>query len=182
MKVKMSYNSAKKLAEQIKTVLAPSCQRIEIAGSIRRQKKTVGDIEIICIPKYIEDMFGQQYHSGLTVLDFTLRGLVESGRLQQPEKDGGKYKQFGIPAIKNLHLDLFITDQACWGVNYAIRTGPAKFSQRLVTQRWKGGLLPNTCHVYGSRLWKYSKRLKTPEEEDFLKIAGGWVEPEERCK
>ena len=49
---------AKKWADRIVEILAPHCDRIEIAGSIRRQKPTIGDIEVVCIPKQNLDMFG----------------------------------------------------------------------------------------------------------------------------
>ena len=38
--------------------LADACDRLEIAGSIRREKKEVGDIEIVAIPIRPVDMFG----------------------------------------------------------------------------------------------------------------------------
>jgi hypothetical protein len=38
-------------AQQIVTWLTPFCERIEIAGSIRRQRPIVNDIDLVCIPK-----------------------------------------------------------------------------------------------------------------------------------
>ena len=43
----MEYNKALEIAEKTKAQLAPYCERIEIAGSIRRKKPDVGDIEIV---------------------------------------------------------------------------------------------------------------------------------------
>jgi DNA polymerase/3'-5' exonuclease PolX len=42
----MDYVQALAIAEQTRTALAPYCERIEIAGSIRRQKPQVKDIEL----------------------------------------------------------------------------------------------------------------------------------------
>ena len=42
---------ARRVADRLVTVLAPACERIEIAGSIRRQRPTVGDIELVAIPR-----------------------------------------------------------------------------------------------------------------------------------
>ena len=40
--------------------LAGACEKIEIAGSIRRRETTIGDIEILAIPKVGgRDMFGE---------------------------------------------------------------------------------------------------------------------------
>ena len=39
------------VAEDLQQQLAPYCERIVIAGSIRRQKATVKDVELLCIPE-----------------------------------------------------------------------------------------------------------------------------------
>ncbi|GAI50844.1 unnamed protein product, partial [marine sediment metagenome] len=49
----MELEKAKVIAENLRSLLAPVCARITIAGSIRRQKPEVGDIELLCVPKYI---------------------------------------------------------------------------------------------------------------------------------
>lgn len=46
----MILHDAYKLAEKIKGVLAPFCERIEIAGSIRRARPVVNDIDIVLLP------------------------------------------------------------------------------------------------------------------------------------
>ena len=46
----MKYEEALKIAEEVKALLAPHCLRIEIAGSIRRKKPEVKDIEIVAYP------------------------------------------------------------------------------------------------------------------------------------
>lgn len=46
---------ARRVAEGFARALEPSCDRIELAGSIRRCKETVGDIEMVCIPKHREE-------------------------------------------------------------------------------------------------------------------------------
>ncbi len=82
------------IAEKVKAQLAPHCERIEIAGSIRRKKPDVGDIEIVAIPK--------PYNIG----------LFESGIatiVKQWEKVKGelpcKYTQRILP--EGIKLDLF---------------------------------------------------------------------------
>lgn len=55
---------AQSWAEALVAHLRPHCTRIHIAGSIRRQKEWVKDIEIVCIPKYRE-MTAAAYESSL---------------------------------------------------------------------------------------------------------------------
>lgn len=178
-KIKLPLPQAEKLALKVVNALAPGCERIEIAGSVRRKKPMVGDIEIVAIPKMISiDLFGEVKVSSL---DDVLRSLVNAGRLVQGDKDGDKLKTFYIPAVEGLKLDLFITTPEQWGVIFTIRTGSAEFSKQLVTQKYKGGLLPDDLHIAGGRVWRGNEALSTPEEVDVFKVTGvEWVEPEER--
>jgi len=48
---KMPFVEALAAACAIKEMLAPYCERIEIAGSVRRKKPYCKDIEIVAIPK-----------------------------------------------------------------------------------------------------------------------------------
>ena len=54
----MKYLKAKEIADSVLQKLKPHCERIEIAGSIRRKKANPNDIEIVAIPKpYDVDLF-----------------------------------------------------------------------------------------------------------------------------
>jgi DNA polymerase/3'-5' exonuclease PolX len=48
---------------EVVDLLSPVCERIEVAGSVRREKAFVGDIEILCAPRVRHetqmDLFGQ---------------------------------------------------------------------------------------------------------------------------
>jgi DNA polymerase/3'-5' exonuclease PolX len=176
-KTKLSLAQAQPLAEKIRDTLKPYCERIEIAGSIRRQRPMVGDIEIVCIPRCQTDLFG---NPGASLLPWFLGELVNESRLLPGDKNGEKYKEYYIPAIDGLKLDLFITSPECWSVIFAIRTGSASFSRRLVTQKEKGGWLPSHLQVKGGRIWDGNELVNLATERDFLELCGGWVEPTER--
>jgi DNA polymerase/3'-5' exonuclease PolX len=47
----MELSRAREIAKRVLVLLRPFCERAEIAGSIRRGKPEVGDIEIVVIPK-----------------------------------------------------------------------------------------------------------------------------------
>ena len=62
-------------------LLADSCDRIEIAGSVRRQVFEVGDIELLCIPKAgAVDLFGEPVASE-SLLDQRCSELIHQGIL-----------------------------------------------------------------------------------------------------
>ena len=47
----MNAYDAYKIADRIKAELAPMCERIEIAGSLRRGREHVNDIDFVILPK-----------------------------------------------------------------------------------------------------------------------------------
>lgn len=200
-KVRLDLARGRRLAEKICAELSAGCDRIEIAGSVRRGKADVGDIEIVCIPAHGVGLFPDQ--CGPSRLDPILVRLLRAGRLLQPTLDGDRQKMFGIPAVPGLQLDLFITDRDGWGVVYGLRTGPAEFSRACVTPRSLGGRLRDGLTVAKRRVWKATDvvtgmidsrhyhgpireplpgalPLDTPEERDFFDLAGGWLDPDAR--
>ncbi len=78
----MNFNIAKVRAEKVVEWLTPHCERLEIVGSIRRERPICNDIDIVAIPKMIP--FNQKVDL-LTTQMFTvnaLRGfLIEYVRL-----------------------------------------------------------------------------------------------------
>jgi DNA polymerase/3'-5' exonuclease PolX len=156
---------AGEIARKVQSKLKPCCQRIEIAGSIRRGKSTVGDIEICAIPKYTVtlDMFGgvADTTSQLDLIDFREIGNVIKG--------GSRYKQILLP--EGIALDLFIIQPPNqWGLLFTLRTGDADFSHAAVTSKRYGGLLPSNCRIKDGSVWNGLTKIETPEEKDFLAI------------
>lgn len=100
---RLPLERARQLANAVRDELAPGCQRIEIAGSIRRRKPEIGDIEIVCIPKRSGGLFDDQ-----SALDPILAALEGTGRLRRI-KGGEKYKQYEIVKA-GVNLDLFICE------------------------------------------------------------------------
>ena len=119
----MKYEDAIVIAKRIKAELAPHCDRIEIAGSIRRKKPEVGDIEIVCIPKpYNVDLF----ESGIA----TVINKWEKVKGELP----CKYTQRLLP--DGTKVDIFTATRDNWGLILAIRTGSAEFSHLVLCSNW----------------------------------------------
>ena len=175
-KVKLPHAEALALAESILETLRPGCERIEIAGSVRRKKPECGDIEIVAIPKFVEekDLFGNPLQS-ISVLNLRL-----DTQDWHSIKNGQWYKQFDIGPCM---LDLFLTTPEKWGSVFTIRTGSADFSHRLVTKKRLGGLCPAYMSFNDGRLWSNGQVLSTPEEADIFQALGiAWIPPEGRIK
>lgn len=208
MKTRMAIKHAQPIMDHLIERLSPGCERIEVAGSIRRGCKVIGDFEIVAIPKLESTgLFG---HEAVSALDPILESMT--GDLFKPVKNGPKYKQFLILTTKpSMSLDLFLTNADSWGYQMAIRTGPWQYSRALVTQRCKGGLLDDDHLCHDGIVWKSAgprgfgqyagaeanaktddentqmigdmlyRMVKVPEESDFFDlIDGGFVEPSRR--
>lgn len=203
----MNHKNALFIALWLINELNDGCERIEIAGSIRRGKPEVKDIEIVAIPilKPPRPEFGQKViHK--TPLDKKLYELEETDGMLKRVKGGDKFKQFEIKRLTEFgldeplnpfKLDLFlVTPPAQWGVQMVIWTGPNKdinnFSQWMVTEKKKGGALPDGYivkdGVVGEKIFvnSYGKmdrkgEIGMPEEEDFFRFCGlNWIEPSKR--
>jgi DNA polymerase/3'-5' exonuclease PolX len=177
----MEHQKAKAIADRLLSQLGPYCERIEIAGSVRRGKPDVKDIEIVAVPKITEmsDMFGNSV-SGESEIDVAVRQLVQAGA--RLIKNGPRYKQIALPAPDGINLDLFLVLQpAQFDVLFAIRTGPAEFSKWLVTPCKDGGALPSHCRIKDGAVLEDGAIMPMPEESDFFSFLGlGWIEPGQR--
>jgi DNA polymerase/3'-5' exonuclease PolX len=177
MKNKIPLADAEIIAKEVVKVLSPHCRRIEIAGSIRRKKPDVGDIEIVAIPNMLPsiDMFG---NSGTPVSELDVFNFnTELGRLI---KKGSKYKQ--IELFSGLALDLFIVlPPAQWGVIFMIRTGSWEYSKHMVTTKKAGGVLPSNCKVKDGGVYRDDLLIGMDEEIDYYNLCGlEFVPPEFR--
>ena len=172
----MSLPFARNLAGRMVELLEPECDRIEIAGSIRRQKPEVGDVEIVLIPKPLRDLFGEPLFGANRIEEMLLRdGFVFT-------KNGELFKQAKLPG-GGVNFDIFLTTPEKWGMVYTIRTGSADFTHWLVTSRQQGGALPSNMKVADGRIWCGGKAIDTPEERDvFAAIGLDWIEPEQRIE
>ena len=164
------------IAQRLLAALAPYCERLELAGSLRRNKPLVGDIELVAIPRRQRDLLGQPL-PGHTLLDgfLTDRGVVFAKR-------GEKYQQF---AYGSHTVDLFIATPATWGSIYTIRTGSADFSHWLVTPRPHGAcpwsVRFGAAGDHPGRLTQAGRLLATPEEADVFNALGlATIDPADR--
>ena len=161
--MKTELKRARQIAEKYLNLLKPFCSRIEIAGSIRRQKSEVKDIEIVCIPQDVAGFAAQVK--------------------QWPKVKGeptGKYTQRNLP--EGIKLDLFMAEERNWGLILVIRTGPAEFNRSWLYQAKEKGL---RCEDGFFRDYTETGRngqiIECREERDLFKLIGmNYVEPKYR--
>lgn len=174
---------AGRLARELVATLAPACERVEVAGSVRRRRPDIGDIELVAVPRFATrpglDLFRTPEHVDL--LEEMLVALRARGELvAHPERPaaGERYQRLYLPR-PGIQIDVFIVrPPAQWGPIFTIRTGPADFSQRLVERLWAYGLQCVDGRVISSTT---GETVACPEERDFFRLAHiAWCEPAER--
>jgi len=189
----MKNDEALKIAGGLIEKLSPACTQIRVAGSVRRGKPEVHDIEIVAIPDltpmpFPKPIFGQKnivIHR--TMLDQALYEMKDSFIL---EKGGDRYKRFYMKK-ENISIDLFLViPPAQWGVLFVVRTGPGDFSHWMVTRESLGGALPDQYivqdgvvgqRVKAKRGYERMGEISMPIEEDFFRLCGlEWMEPGQR--
>lgn len=197
----MELARAELIAAELLKRLEPVTARAQVAGSVRRQRPEVKDIEIVCQP-YFEDRYDGQlglFHDApaaqVNLLDQLVDAWLESGRAGlRLDKNahpamGTRYKRLVYRGTWTVPLDLFIVQPpAQWGLILLIRTGSGVgpnggvqdgFGPAMLA-RWKqisgGGRSEDGC-----LLWPDGSPCETPEEEDVFRVCRmGFVPPEER--
>jgi DNA polymerase/3'-5' exonuclease PolX len=127
---------AQKITNQAFTALLESCQRLSVAGSMRRGKRFVGDIELLAVPlgTVQTDLFGAPAGT-VSDLDGAIERMVEGPEWEwdrhQPRR-GDRWKRLTyIPEGAN--VDLFVTTLRAFPANLIVRTGPAAFSAHVMS-------------------------------------------------
>ena len=164
----MEYKQAKEIADKYVEILRPFSKRIEIAGSIRREKPFCGDIEICMIPD----------SSKL----FDLKSIVDSWGIIKG-KVGGKYCARMLP--EGIKLDLFFCSIDNWGLNFTIRTGSANWVKNVLAKTWvrngyrsEGALLRPIVDNCSGELGDPIPLREEKEVFEFLNLE--WIEPKDR--
>lgn len=138
--------SAVLVAKEICDALRPASERLAVAGSVRRQKLRVSDVEILFIPAFEIRSAGGLFEEPVDVAELKINELLEAGALEKRTLAGGKtawgpsnklarHKQSGIP------VDLFRANNENWWNYLVCRTGPASSNMRIalaaIARGWK---------------------------------------------
>jgi DNA polymerase/3'-5' exonuclease PolX len=163
---KHPYDDMIKHATRIADTISPFCERIEIAGSLRRQRKMIGDIEIVAIPRRPVTVFGEPIVGAPNDLAIFLNSKI---RKDQYRLNGDKLKSWYSGGVQ---VDLFLPERANWGWRYMLSTGSGDFNKWLVTKRAWRGAMPANMKSEGGFLWRDGEKLETPTEQDVFDALG----------
>lgn len=174
----MKLSQAEVIAGEVVKLLAEACAQIWVAGSVRRRKTEVHDIELVAVPRGelvsqapLLPGFGTVL-AGTSPLEVRVSELIDGGLLaydHQVRRNGAKYKRF---ILHDQVVELFIASPDNAGNILALRTGDSDFSHALVTHRREGGLLPGHLVQRDGYLWHGGERIPCPDEKTFFAALG----------
>jgi len=171
----MELERARVIAREVVYWLTPACSRITVAGSIRRQKPQVNDIEILCIPRVV---------NGIDQLDRQIKLLISQGELDYRLNRLGR-RVYGPKNKLMVHLpsgmavDIFSTTEENWGMALFVRTGPREWNIRAMSRFRSLGMLG---HAYGGISRLDGSLINCPDEETVFRYLGwAYLPPERRA-
>ncbi len=182
------------VAEQIVGSLADVCEDIRIAGSIRREKEKVGDIELVAVPKVETQasLVGDGEPVANLLLDRLDELMAQKKIAPAPFPAWGERQRKFMVKTRLGHeyqIDLYMCEPDNFGAILLIRTGSQDFSRWIVTSRVQGklqiGAMPIGMRQSKGRLWKMEgddwKPVPTYTEEDYFNaLEIPWIPPEKR--
>lgn len=180
--------AAEIVALEIVGRLKDACTMICIAGSIRRRKTTVKDVEIVYVPRI--DIETDIYSLGLTpihlnraeekILELESCGMLSRRLNSKGYETYGPHNKLMVHHPSDLPVDLFATTEECW-FNYLVcRTGPAELNRQIAIEARRRGY---DWHPYGPGFIRPSdgQVVRVASEEEVFDIAGiQYLEPEQR--
>ncbi|MFH0748566.1 MAG: hypothetical protein V1915_01390 [Candidatus Bathyarchaeota archaeon] len=153
----MKLVEAQELAKEVIKILFPLCVRIEVAGSIRRKKAEVRDVDIVLIPNLLVDIVG----------------ILQSKMQAKVEKRG---KLIISLKIGDVGVDLNLATTENFAPLLLFRTGSWESNMRLATKAQQKGLKFSPYGVFNG-----DKRIDDNTEEGIFSALGEeYVPPEER--
>jgi len=173
------YEVALDVARRVEARLAPACQRIEVAGSVRRCRKFCHDVDVVVWPIYEQhgqpDLFENRIKKVFEArkLSAAIGELVGSRYWIRPETKRTGFVFEGVP------VDVYLAEpdggnfEALW----QMRTGPAGFNIDLVARAkmWRLVYKPG----YG--VFRDDVRMDDGTEEGIFKALGlTWIDPAQR--
>lgn len=181
-KTKYATGVARRVGDAFIARLADYCEGIEYGGSLRREKESVSDIEIVCRPLRVQKnttLFDEQEvrHPGFAGV------LAKYGKLML--KGRGNYatgKYFRINpnpkgSIKYPEIDLFVANPDNYGYILAIRTGSVSWNKHVLIPALKS----KGYSLEAGYILKRGQMVPVPNEATLFTLAGlKYVQPKDR--
>jgi DNA polymerase (family 10) len=152
----MKLQQAKTIADNFVSEIKEFCERIEIAGSIRRNKPEVNDIDIILIPKLREHL------------------IQKIRKISNVEVQGKKLMRAEYSGVQ---VDIYFATKETWGILLLVRTGSKEHNIKLCQHAINKGMKLSVSNG----LMNGNEVIASKTEEDIFQALGiDYIKPEDR--
>ena len=152
----MKLQQAKTIADNFVSEIKEFCERIEIAGSIRRNKIEVNDIDIILIPKLREHL------------------IQKIRKISNVEVQGKKLMRAEYSGVQ---VDIYFATKETWGILLFVRTGSKEHNIKLCQHAINKGMKLSVSNG----LMNGNEVIASKTEEDIFQALGiDYIKPEDR--
>jgi DNA polymerase/3'-5' exonuclease PolX len=184
MKPKFPRSDALEVTRIIIAFIQPFCERLVVAGSLRRRKPEVGDIEILYIPKFSTEPDGLFDTKQINCVDRELENLLQVQTITKRLsilgcESWGQRNKLARHTTSQIPVDFFQASRSNW-FNYLVcRTGSASNNTRIASAAQSKGW---KWHPYGPGFTDQAGHMVDVEsEQDVFRLVGiPYLEPWQR--
>lgn len=138
----MKLATAQLYARKIGDWITPYCDRVEIAGSIRRERPVCNDVDLVCIPKVRldKDLMGETTEVHNLLFEFMQKYVAESGGKASFGQGGNIAGKLLIVNLPKCQLDLFFAAPENFDSRFLCRTGSKEHNIWLAQRALERGM------------------------------------------
>jgi DNA polymerase (family 10) len=179
----VKLEEAQVLAEQVRVTLEPLCERVVIAGSIRRQKPEVNDIDLVTLPKCAERSSFLDCNYKVRVSETEVWLTLFPSVLK---KWGLKVDALGPELLRfsriedGFQVDVYRARPETWGVILLVRTGSKQHNVKLCSLARSKGLMLSAAKGVIADDGCGEVVASWTEEEIFAALGLAFVAPKDR--
>ena len=187
MKTKFPRAAALAVAAELCDALRPVTSRLIVAGSLRRRKAAVGDVEVLFVPRFHTEPDGFFDTKEVNLADDLLGLLLAKGALARRKNVNGSEmwgakNKLALHVASGIPVDLFTATEESW-FNYLVcRTGPGESNIAIASAAQAKGWKWNPYGAGFSRQIGLTteQHIVTSEREAFEFVGLPFKEPWER--
>lgn len=169
----MNLPFATTCAERLVAWLTPHAERVAVAGSVRRRKAEPSDLDLVVIPRHVEDrdMFGAvTARRNATWLEIDRRATADKWEVLRAGSDLVSFRAKGV------QVDIFWAAPETWGTVLLCRTGSKEHNIWLAQYAQAQG---GKWHP-GAGLYANHRRIAETEEAIYQALGLDPIPPERR--
>ncbi len=189
-KIKHPRAKALEVAKELTATLRALCEpnRFIFAGSLRRMKPEVGDIELVYVPRIElrpdpDDLLGNPIPTmmfDIQLADWLRRGVISK---RVGEKGGtlwGDFNKLALHTASGIGIDFFQANKRNFWTLLVCRTGSAESNMRVCQAAEKRGMKWNPYRGFEDR--RTGELLFVPESEEalFRHVGLPYLQPKDR--